>query len=57
MNRTTPDEVKAHVLQRLEVFAPGGGFVFNTLHNILPGVSPENIVAMHEAIRQFHGNP
>lgn len=53
LNRATPAEVKAHVKQRLEVFAPGGGFVFNTVHNILPDVPPENIVAMFEALEEF----
>ena len=30
----TPDEVRAEVLRRCEIFSPGGGFVFNTIHNI-----------------------
>ncbi len=50
-----PAEVKDHVKRRLEIFAPGGGFVFNTVHNILPDVPPENIVAMYEAIAEFNG--
>ena len=29
LNRLSPPEVKRHVRERLEVFAPGGGFVFN----------------------------
>jgi len=28
---------------------PGGGFVFQQVHNILANVPPENIVAMFEA--------
>jgi uroporphyrinogen decarboxylase len=31
---------------------PGGGFVFQQVHNILPNVPPENIDAMFEAIRE-----
>ena len=54
LNRATPEEVKAHVLERLEILSPGGGFVFNTVHNILPEVPPENIVAMFEAIEEFN---
>lgn len=53
--RGTPEEVRAHVLDRLAVFAPGGGFVFNTVHNILPDVPPQNIVAMYDALREFNG--
>jgi uroporphyrinogen decarboxylase len=55
LNRAQPAEVKEHVKRRLEVFAPGGGFVFNTVHNILPDVPAENIVAMFEAIDEFNG--
>ena len=54
LNHGTPSEVRADVLHRLEVFTPGGGFVFNTVHNILPDVPPENIVAMFEAIDEFN---
>ena len=55
LNRATPEEVKAHVLERLEIFSPGGGFVFNTVHNILPEVPPKNVVAMFEAVAEFNG--
>jgi uroporphyrinogen decarboxylase len=55
LNRATPAQVKEHVKQRLEIFAPGGGFVFNTVHNILPEVPPANIVAMYEAVHEFQG--
>jgi uroporphyrinogen decarboxylase len=55
LNRATPAEVKAHVRKRLEILAPGGGFVFNTVHNILPEVKPENVMAMFEALDEFAG--
>ena len=55
LNKNTPNEVKKHVLERLEIFSPGGGFVFNTVHNIMPDVPPENILAMFEAIEEFNG--
>jgi uroporphyrinogen-III decarboxylase len=51
----TPHEVRAQVIERLRVFAPGGGFVFNTIHNIQARTPVENIVAMVEAIRDFSG--
>jgi uroporphyrinogen decarboxylase len=51
----TPQAVKDHVKQRLDILMPGGGFVFNTVHNILPEVPPQNIVAMFEAISEFNG--
>ena len=49
----TPAEVKDHVKRRLDILLPGGGFVFNTVHNILADVPPQNIVAMFEAIREY----
>ncbi len=54
LNRGTEAEVRRHVLGRLAVFTPGGGFVFNTVHNILPEVPPENITAMYEAVAEFN---
>lgn len=54
LNTATPDKVKRHVTERMEIFSPGGGFVFSTVHNILPDVPPRNIVAMYEAINSFH---
>jgi uroporphyrinogen decarboxylase len=54
LNQGTPAQVKEHVKHLLRVFAPGGGFVFNTVHNILPDVPPQNIVAMFEAIGEFN---
>ena len=49
----TPEEVRAHVLKECEIFAPGGGFVFNTVHNIQANVPLENVLAMLEAIKRF----
>ena len=54
LNRAKPLAVKDHVKRRLDVFMPGGGFVFNTVHNILPDVPPENIVAMYDAIEEWN---
>ena len=54
LNHGTPADVRADVLERLRVFAPGGGYVFNTIHNILPDVPPENIIAMFAAIEEFN---
>ena len=53
LNRATPQEVRKHVLHNLEIFTKGGGYVFNTVHNIMPDVPPENIVAMFEAVNEF----
>lgn len=47
-----PDEVRREVRQRIEVFGHGGGFVFNTVHNVQAGTPAENLVALYEAVRQ-----
>lgn len=51
----TPEEVRADVLRNCEIFSKGGGFVFNTVHNIQANVPIPNIVAMIEAIKEFNG--
>ncbi len=43
------DEVRGQVRANVEAFKPGGGYVFNNVHNIQRGVPPENIVALFEA--------
>ena len=53
----TPDEVRAEVLERCEIFSPGGGFVFNTIHNIQARTPVANILAMLEGVRIFNGFP
>ena len=49
----SPAEIQAHVTERLEIFSPGGGFVFNQVHNIQANIPPENVVAMYDTARNF----
>jgi uroporphyrinogen decarboxylase len=49
----TPEEVTQNVKQNIAAFAPGGGFVFATVHNIMANVPPENIVATFGAVKKF----
>jgi len=51
----TPAEVREQVLRRCEIFAPGGGFVFNTIHNTQAETPVRNIVAMLDAVHEFNG--
>lgn len=53
----TPDEVEEEVRERIEVFAPGGGYVFSPVHNIQQGVPPENIVAAYDTAIRFGNYP
>lgn len=50
----TPAEVADQVTERLRAFSPGGGFVFNTIHNIQARTPTANIVAMVDAIQAFN---
>ena len=50
----TPAQIREHVLHQCEVMAPGGGFVFQQVHNIMANVPPENIIAMYDAVREFN---
>ena len=47
----TADEVRAEVRERVRVFGKGGGFVFNTVHNIQARTPTENVLAMYEEAR------
>ncbi len=53
----TPDEVRAQVRQRLAIFGPGGGFVFNTIHNVQPKTPIENVLALYETVREYGRYP
>ncbi|MGQ9681186.1 MAG: uroporphyrinogen decarboxylase family protein [Anaerolineae bacterium] len=47
----TPEQVYEQVRERIRVLAPGGGFVFNTIHNIQQTVPVENLLALFQALR------
>jgi len=49
----TPEQVRQHVRELIEIFAPGGGYVFCQVHNIQANVPPENVVALFEAAMEF----
>lgn len=49
----TPEEVREQIKKNIEIFSHGGGFVFNTVHNIQANVPIENILAMIEVIQGY----
>jgi len=49
----TPQQVKDDVRRNIEALAPGGGFIFNTVHNIQADVPAQNIIAMWEALQEY----
>ncbi|MDR3260803.1 MAG: methyltransferase [Tannerella sp.] len=54
LNTGTRQQIRDQVFERLEIFSAGGGFVFNTVHNILPDVPPENVLTLFEAVADFN---
>ncbi len=50
----TPQEVRADVFKNLDILAPGGGYVFQQIHNIQADVPPQNIVAMFDAVAEWN---
>lgn len=53
----TPEDVRREVRERIRAFGPGGGFVFNAVHNIQALVPVENVLAMYETVHEFGRYP
>lgn len=49
----TAEQIDAHVRDRIATLAPGGGFVFCQVHNVMPNVPPENAAVMYQAARRY----
>jgi uroporphyrinogen decarboxylase len=48
----TPGQIREHVQRQMEIWRPGGGYVFQQVHNIMADVPPANIVAMLDAVNE-----
>lgn len=53
LSQATPEDIRRHVREQLDIWAPGGGFVFQQVHNVLADVPPENIIAMFDAVAEY----
>ena len=49
LSHGSPEEVRRHVRQQVAILSPGGGFIFQQVHNILADVPVENVIAMFES--------
>ena len=49
----SPRKIRDHVKENIEALAPGGGFVFATVHNIQANVPPQNFMAMWETLQEY----
>lgn len=45
-----PEAVTGHVRANLDIWSPGGGYVFQHVHNIMANVPSENVIAMFDAV-------
>ncbi len=52
-----PDDVRKEVHERLQIFGAGGGFVFNTIHNVQAGVPIANVLGLYESIKDYGQYP
>ena len=50
----TPEEVRTEVRHRIRTFGPGGGFVFNTTHNVQARIPKDNLLALYNTVKE-HG--
>jgi uroporphyrinogen decarboxylase len=55
LSHASPAEIRDHIRRQIEILKPGGGFVFQQVHNILADVPPENVIAMLDAAYEFGG--
>lgn len=53
----TLDEIRREVCERIRIFGPGGGFVFNAIHNIQAQIPIENVLAMFETVQEYGRYP
>jgi hypothetical protein len=49
----TAEQVSEEVHQRMEIFGRGGGFIFNTIHNVQAGVPMENLTALYQSVANY----
>lgn len=53
----SPETVKEEVKKRINQLGSNGGFIPSAVHNIQHDVSPQNIIALYEAIREYGTYP
>ena len=49
----TVEEVREHTRKYIKALAPGGGYICAPVHNVQGDVSPENLIAMRDAVEEF----
>jgi uroporphyrinogen decarboxylase len=49
----TPEDIRREVKERVEAFAPGGGYILCTAHNIQADTPVENALALLKAYLEY----
>lgn len=53
VNQGTVEQIKKEVRELIDIFSPGGGYVFNQVHNIQADVPPEKIMAIYDTALEY----
>ncbi|MBN1315115.1 MAG: hypothetical protein JXA42_06590 [Anaerolineales bacterium] len=53
----TPEQIRQLVKERIQIAAPGGGYIISSSNSIPSYAQPENVQAMAQAIRDFGSYP
>lgn len=53
VNTGSIDQIKREVRELIDIFSPGGGYVFNQVHNIQANVPPERIMAIYDTALEY----
>ncbi|MDD5745280.1 MAG: uroporphyrinogen decarboxylase family protein, partial [Mesotoga sp.] len=49
----TLEEIEEDVRRRIDILAPGGGFVFASIHNIQMEIPPEKILRLFDTAYEY----
>jgi uroporphyrinogen decarboxylase len=52
----SPEDIRRETRALIEIFAPGGGYVFNQVHNIQPNIPPENVLAIYDTALEYRAD-
>ena len=53
MTHGTVEDIVREAKEMIRIYAPGGGFVFSQIHNLLADISPEKILALFDTAKNF----
>lgn len=53
VNAGTLEQIRQHTRELIETFSPGGGYVFNQVHNIQANITPDKIMAIYQTALEY----